>query len=142
MLRQKTRTSFNSRPNANYCQARVDLAQEDETTKEGQPKQDEGALDKPREMSALQRAILAELMPVSPLAIHSEVLLEVLAPFFTAQRKKDRRREFEAAVAPLVQEGIVRYFCCFIDSYAINPRHRSMTPYLADIAKNPPERST
>jgi hypothetical protein len=142
MLRQKKMASVNSRPNANYCQARVNLAQEDETTKEGQPKQDEGALDKPREMSALQLAILAELISVSPLAIHSEVLLEVLAPFFTAQRKKDRRCEFEAAVAPLVQEGIVRYFCCFIDSYAINPRHRSIAPCLPEVAKNPPERST
>jgi hypothetical protein len=104
--------------------------------KEAQLERDKDDLKKLQEMSKLQLAILTELMPISPCAIHSEVLLDALAPFLKAQRKKDRRREFEAAVAPLVQEGFVRYFCCFIDSYAINPQRTSIAPHLTRSVAN------
>ena len=115
---------------------------EEELTKAAQLDRDQDDLKKLQEMSKLQLAILTELMPVSPLAMHSEVLLEALAPFLKAQRKKDRRREFEAAVAPLVQEGFVRYFCCFIDSYAINLQRTSIAPYLMGIASNYPSQQS
>jgi len=87
-------------------------------------------LEKLQAMTELQRAILAQLMPLAPRAMHSAILREAVAPFFKARDEKERRREFEAAVAPLVQDGLVRYFCCIIDSYAINPRHMSIALYL------------
>jgi hypothetical protein len=89
-------------------------------------------LEKLKAMSELQRAILMQLMPLAPCAMHSAVLREAVAPLFKALDEKERRREFEAAVAPLVQDGLVRYFCCIIDSYAMNPRHMSIARYLPD----------
>ncbi len=142
MLRAKKETRINSCPIADNCRSQADTAHEEEATKGAQLERDQDDLKKLQEMSKLQLAILTELMPVSPCAIHSEVLLDALAPFLKAQRKKDGRREFEAAVAPLVQEGFVRYFCCFIDSYAINPRRTSIAPHLAAVAANhPPQQS-
>ncbi len=88
-------------------------------------------LEKLQAMSELQRAILMQLMPLAPRAMHSAVLREAVAPFFKARDEKERLREFEAAIAPLVQDGLVRYFCCIIDSYAMNPRHVSIAHYLA-----------
>jgi hypothetical protein len=88
-------------------------------------------LEKLQAMSKLQREILTQLIPLAPRAMHSAILREAIAPFFKARDEKERRREFEAAVAPLVQDGLVRYFCCIIDSYAINPRHMSIALYLA-----------
>jgi len=96
-----------------------------------QREEDGDYLEKLQAMSELQRAILTQLMPLAPRAMHSAILREAVAPFFKARDEKERRREFEAAVAPLVQDGLVRYFCCFIDSYAINPRHMSIARYLA-----------
>ncbi|MGA9079674.1 MAG: hypothetical protein WB581_05550 [Halobacteriota archaeon] len=128
MLRAKKKTSVNTCVIVGDSLSQADTTHEEEITKAAQLERDD--LKKLQEMSKLQLAILTELMPVSPRAIHSEVLLEVLTPFLKAQRKKDRRREFEAAVAPLVQEGFVRYFCCFIDSYAINPQRTSIAPHL------------
>jgi len=117
-------------------------AHEEAATKRAQLERNQDELKKLQEMSKLQLAILTELMPVSPRAMHSEALLEVLAPFLKAQRKKDRRREFEAAVAPLVQEGFVRYFCCFIDSYAINPQRTSIAPHLTGIVPTYPRQQS
>ena len=128
MLRAKKKTSVNTCVIVGDSLSQADTTHEEEITKAAQLERDD--LKKLQEMSKLQLAILTELMPVSPRAIHSEVLLEVLTPFLKAQRKKDRRREFEAAVAPLGQEGFVRYFCCFIDSYAINPQRTSIAPHL------------
>jgi hypothetical protein len=88
-------------------------------------------LEKLKAMSELQRAILMQLMPLAPRAMHSAILREAVAPFFEARNEKERRREFEAAVNPLVQDGLVRYFCCIVDSYAINPRHMNIARYLA-----------
>jgi hypothetical protein len=88
-------------------------------------------LEKLQAMSELQRAILSQLMPLAPRAMHSAILREAIAPFFKTRDKKERQREFEAAVAPLLQDGLVRYFCCIIDSYAVNPRHMSIARYLA-----------
>ena len=83
-------------------------------------------IEKLRAISELQRAILTQLMPLAPRAMHSAILREAVAPFFKARDKKERQREFEAAVTPLIQDGLVRYFCCMIDSYAINPRQMSI----------------
>jgi len=141
MLRAKKKTTVNTCAIVGDSLSQADTTHEEEITKAAQLERDD--LKKLQEMSKLQLAILTELMPVSPRAIHSEVLLEVLAPFLKAQRKKDRRREFEAAVAPLVLEGFVRYFCCFIDSYAINPQRTSIAPHLTGIATNySPQQST
>ncbi len=136
MLRAKKETSVNSCAIADNRRSQADTAHEEDATKGAQLERDQDDLKKLQEMSKLQLAILTELTPISPRAMHSEVLLEDLAPFLKAQRKKDRRREFEAAVAPLVQEGFVRYFCCFIDSYAINPQRTSIAPHLTVIAAN------
>ena len=140
MFRAKKETHINSCAIADNRRSEVDTAHEEEATRGAQLEQDQGNLKKLQEMSELQMAILAELMPISPCAIHSEVLLDTLAPLLKAQRKKDRRREFEVAVAPLVQEGFVRYFCCFIDSYAINPQRISVVHHLkggaATLASN------
>jgi hypothetical protein len=87
-------------------------------------------LKKLQAMSELQRAMLMQLIPLAPRAMHSAVLLEAVTPFLKGRNKKERRREFEAAVDPLVQDGLVKYFCCMIDSYAINPRHLSIARYL------------
>jgi hypothetical protein len=141
MLRAKKKTTVNTCAIVDDSLSQADTSHEEEVTKTAQLERED--LKKLQEMSKLQLAILTELMPVSPRAIHSEVLLEALAPFLKAQRKKDRRREFEAAVAPLVQEGFVRYFCCFIDSYAINPQRTSIAPHLTGIAANySPQQST
>jgi hypothetical protein len=143
MFRVKKKTIVNTCAIVDDSLSQAVTTHEEEITKGAQLERDQDDLKKLQEMSKLQLAILTELMPVSPRAMHSEVLLEVLAPFLKAQRKKDRRREFEAAVAPLVQEGFVRYFCCFIDSYAINPQRTSIAPHLTGIAANyPPQQST
>jgi len=134
MFRAKRRIHVNSCAIADNPLSRAEITHEGERTRELET--DPEDLKKLQEMSKLQLAILIELMPLSPRAMHSEVLLEVLAPFLKGQRKKDRRREFEAAVAPLVQEGFVRYFCCFIDSYAINPQRASIAPHLTSAATN------
>ena len=136
MLRAKKETRFNSCAIGDSRPSETDTAHEEEATKEAQLERDKDDIKKLQEMSKLQVAILTELLPVRPCAIHSEVLLDALAPFLKAQRKKDQRREFEAAVAPLVQEGFVRYFCCFIDSYAINPQRTSIAPHLTRSAAN------
>ena len=141
MLRAKKKTSVNTCAIVGDSLSQADIVRAEELTK-AQLNRDQDDLKKLQEMSKLQLAILTELMPVSPLAMHSEVLLEALAPFLKAQRKKDRRREFEAAVAPLVQEGFVRYFCCFIDSYAINLQRTSIAAYLMDIASNYPRQQS
>ena len=95
----------------------VEPAHEEGATNGVQLERDKDDLKKLQEMNELQLAILTELMPVSPCAIHSEVLLDTLAPFLKAQRKKDRRREFEAAVTPLVQARI-RYDTSAVSSTA------------------------
>ncbi|MGZ5563421.1 MAG: hypothetical protein ACXWEM_06275 [Halobacteriota archaeon] len=96
-----------------------------------QLEEDVNYLEKFKAMSELQKAILTQLIPLSPCAMHSAVLREAVAPFFTGLNKKEQRSEFEAAVDPLVQDGLVRYFCCMIDSYAINPKHLMIARHLA-----------
>ena len=93
-------------------------------------------LEKLQAMSELQRAILTQLIPLAPCAMHSAVLREAVAPFFKGWDKKEQRREFEAAVGPLVQDGLVKYFCCILDSYAMNPQHLIIARYLAGQTPN------
>jgi hypothetical protein len=135
MLRAKKETRVNSCAIPDKP-AEAEPAHEKQATNGAQLEREKDDLKKLQEMNELQVAILTELMPVSPFAIHSEVLIDALAPFLKAQSKKDRRREFEAAVAPLVQEGFVRYFCCFVDSYAINPKRINIAPHLPVAATN------
>jgi len=142
MLRSKKETRLNSCAIADDRLSQAHTTHEEAATT-GQLERDHDDFKKLQAMSKLQLAILTELMPASPCAIHSEVLLDTLAPVLRSQRKKDRRREFEAAVAPLVQEGFVRYFCCFIDSYAINPQRTSIAAHLTSTAANhSPQQST
>jgi hypothetical protein len=89
-------------------------------------------LNKLQAMSELQKAILMQLIPLAPRAMHSAVLREAVAPFFKGWDKKERSREFEAAVDPLVQDGLVRYFCCMIKNYAMNPRHMMIASACPD----------
>lgn len=107
-----------------------------DTRARDQLEEDVDYLNKLQAMSELQRAILTQLIPLAPCAMHSAVLSEALAPFFKSLDKKDRRREFEAAIGPLVQDGLVRYFCCIIDSYAMNPRHMIIARYLVGQTPN------
>jgi len=101
-----------------------------------QLEEDVDYLEKLKAMSELQKAILTQLIPLAPCAMHSAVLREAVAPFFKGLNKKEQRREFEAAVDPLVQDGLVRYFCCMIDSYAINPKHLMIARCLAGKTPN------
>jgi len=109
----------------------VNTEGENDPVTRDQREESDNYLEKLQAMSKLQREILTQLIPLAPRAMHSAILREAIAPFFKARDEKERRREFEAAVAPLVQDGLVRYFCCIIDSYAINPRHMSIALYLA-----------
>jgi len=93
-------------------------------------------LEKLEAMTELQRAILTQLIPLAPRAMHSAVLREAVAPFLKGRDKKERSREFEAAVEPLVQDGLVRYFCCIIDSYAVHPRHMIIARRLTGQTPN------
>jgi len=83
-------------------------------------------------MTDLQRAILAQLTPLFPQAMHSDALREAVAPFLVTHDKKGQRRELEAAVTPLVLNGFVRYFCCIVDSYALHPRHSNIVSYFSE----------
>ncbi|MGA7076410.1 MAG: hypothetical protein WBZ42_07690 [Halobacteriota archaeon] len=116
---------------ADHTLLQVSAAGGNDKTTRNQLEENGDYLEKLQAMSELQRAILMQLMPLAPRAMHSAILREAVAPLFKARDEKERRREFEAAVAPLVQDGLVRYFCCIIDSYAVNPRHMSIARYLA-----------
>ncbi|MEI7827412.1 MAG: hypothetical protein WCI87_06435 [Euryarchaeota archaeon] len=110
----------------------VSTADGNDTETRSQLEENGHYLEKLQAMSELQRAIITQLMPIAPRAMHSGILREAAAPFLKARDKKEQRHEFEAAVAPLVQNGLVRYFCCIIDSYAMNPRHMGIARYLPD----------
>jgi hypothetical protein len=107
---------------------------QNESTTASQVEQREDYQKKLEALSELQRAILVQLAPVTPLAMHSEVLREAVAPFLVARDTKGQRRELESAIAPLVRNGFVRYFCCFIDSYALGLQHANLINYLMDFA--------
>jgi excisionase family DNA binding protein len=96
----------------------------------------EDDLKKLEAMSDVQKTILAQLAPLSPQALHSDALREAVAPFLAARDKKGQRRELEVAVGPLVLGGFVRYFCCMVDSYALNPRHENIIAHFADSAEH------
>jgi hypothetical protein len=127
----RKRTHLNSCAIADSTLLQVNAEGGNDPRTKNQREEDGDYLEKLKAMSELQRAILTQLLPLAPRAMHSAILREAIAPFFKARDEKERRREFEAAVAPLVQDGLVRYFCCIIDSYAINARHMSIALYLA-----------
>lgn len=108
----------------------INATLQDETTARD-PEHRGDDLKKLEAMSDLQRAILAQLTPLSPRAMHSDALREAVAPFLVAWDKKEQRHELEAAVGPLVLDGFVRYFCCVVDSYALNPRRENIASYFA-----------
>ncbi|MGZ4901666.1 MAG: hypothetical protein ACXVI3_02950 [Halobacteriota archaeon] len=86
-----------------------------------------------KKLSELQKAILKTLIPEAPYAVHAEVLREAAAPFLTVVGKKEQRRELHEAANILVELGFVKYFCCFIDSYAMNPAYTDVSNQLIDI---------
>ena len=84
-------------------------------------------------LSELQKAILKILIPEAPCAVHAEVLREATAPFLTVGGKKEQRRELHEAANILVELGFVKYFCCFIDSYAMNPAYMDVSNQLIEV---------
>lgn len=90
-------------------------------------------IEKLTTMSELQKAILRTLIPEAPYAVHSEVLREAITPFLTTAGKTEQRRELHEEADTLVEHGFIKYFCCFIDSYALNPLYVSVTDRLSEI---------
>jgi hypothetical protein len=136
MLRVKKGTSLKSCEIADNVLLQKNATGGNDTKARDQLEENVYYPEKLQAMSELQRAILTQLIPLAPCAMHSAVLREAVEPFFKGWDKKEQRREFEAAVGPLVQDGLVRYFCCMIDSYAMNPRHLIIARYLAGQTPN------
>jgi hypothetical protein len=117
---------------ADSTRLQTHATQRSDTRASNQLEENTDYLKKVQAMSELQRAMLTQLIPLAPCAMHSAVLREAVTPFLKGRDKKERQCEFEAAVTPLVLDGLVKYFCCMIDSYAINPRHVSIARYLVN----------
>jgi hypothetical protein len=81
-------------------------------------------------MSEFEKAILRTVIPEAPLAVHSEVLREAVAPLLTADDRTEQRREFHERAEPLVEHGFIKYFCCMVDSYGLNPRYMGVADGL------------
>jgi hypothetical protein len=131
MSRAKREITSESCVRTSFALPQTTAAVQGKTTMKDDLSHHEGDLKKLEAMNDLQRAILAQLTPLSPQAMHADALREAVAPFLVAHDKKGQRRELEAAVAPLVLDGFVRYFCCIVDSYALNPQHKNIASYFA-----------
>ncbi len=81
-------------------------------------------------MSELEKAILRTVIPEAPHAIHSEILREAVAPLLTAHDRTGQRRELHERVEPLVEDGFIKYFCCMVDSYGLNPTYMGVADRL------------
>ncbi|MGZ4865470.1 MAG: hypothetical protein ACXV39_12690, partial [Halobacteriota archaeon] len=66
------------------------------------------------------------------LAVHSEVLREAVAPLLTADDRTEQRREFHERAEPLVEHGFIKYFCCMVDSYGLNPAYMGVADRLSE----------
>ncbi len=84
------------------------------------------------QMSELEKAILRTVLPEAPYAVHSEVLREAVAPLLTAEERTEQRREFHEKAEPLVEYGFVKYFCCMVDSYGLNPIYIGVADRLSE----------
>ena len=90
-------------------------------------------IEKLKKMSDLQKAILRTLIPEAPYAVHAEVLREAIAPFLMATGKREQRRELHEAADTLGEQGFIKYFCCFIDSYAMSPQYMNVADGLCEM---------
>ncbi|MGZ7180515.1 MAG: hypothetical protein ACXVIB_06920 [Halobacteriota archaeon] len=96
-------------------------------------------IEKLTTMSELEKAILRMVIPEAPLAVHSEVLREAVAPLLTADDRAEQRREFHEKVEPLVEYGFIKYFCCMVDSYGLNPVYIGVADRLNEyVGRNVP----
>jgi excisionase family DNA binding protein len=132
MSRAKREITGESCARTNFALPQITAAVQSETTMRDDLGHPEDVLKKLEAMSDLQRAILAQLAPLFPQAMHSDALREAVTPFLVAHDKKGQRRELEAAVTPLVLDSFVRYFCCIVDSYALHPRRCNIVSYFAE----------
>ncbi|MGZ4849405.1 MAG: hypothetical protein ACXV76_12240 [Halobacteriota archaeon] len=89
-------------------------------------------IEKLTTMSELEKAILRLVIPEAPLAVHSEVLREAVAPLLTADDRTEQRREFHERAEPLVEHGFIKYFCCMVDSYGLNPAYMGVADRLSE----------
>ncbi len=81
-------------------------------------------------MGELEKAILRTVIPEAPHAIHSDVLREAVAPLLTTDDRTEQRRELHERVEPLVEYGFIKYFCCMVDSYGLNPVYMGVADRL------------
>ncbi len=81
-------------------------------------------------MSELEKAILRAVIPEAPHAVHSDVLREAVAPLLIANDRTEQRREFHEKAEPLVEYGFIKYFCCMVDSYGLNPTYMGVADRL------------
>ncbi len=84
------------------------------------------------EMSELEKAILRAVIPEAPLAVHAEVLREAVASLLTTNDTTEQRLELHEKAEPLVEHGFIKYFCCMVDSYGLNPTYMSVTDRLSE----------
>ena len=87
-------------------------------------------IEKLSTMNELEKAILRTVIPEAPRAVHSEVLREAVAPLLTAIDKTGQRHELHEKAEPLVEHGFIKYFCCMVDSYGLNPTYMGVTDRL------------
>jgi hypothetical protein len=87
-------------------------------------------IEKLTTMSELEKAILRTVLLEAPYAVHSEVLREAVAPLLTADDKTEQRRELHEKAEPLVEYGFIKYFCCMVDSYGLNPTYMGVADRL------------
>ncbi len=81
-------------------------------------------------MSELEKAILRAVIPEAPHAVHAEILREAVAPLLTADDTTEQRLELHERAEPLVEYGFVKYFCCMVDSYGLNPIYMGVADRL------------
>lgn len=92
-------------------------------------------IEKLTTMSELEKVILRTVIPEAPLAVHSEVLREAVAPLLTADDKTEQRRELHEKAEPLVEHGFIKYFCCMVDSYGLNPTYMAVVDRLNEYVE-------
>jgi hypothetical protein len=92
-------------------------------------------IEKLTTMSELEKAILRTVIPEAPYAVHSEVLREAVAPLLAADDKTEQRRELHERAEPLVEHGFIKYFCCMVDSYGLNPAYVGVADRLNEYVE-------
>lgn len=87
-------------------------------------------IEKLTTMSELEKAILGTVIPEAPHAVHAEILREAVAPLLTADDRTEQRRELHEKAEPLVEHGLIKYFCCMVDSCGLNPTYMGVADLL------------